>query len=99
MKYWAHLLSVLVVCWLVCENTVHGKPSARASTPNIIIFIADDLGYGDLSSFGHPSQEFGAIDQMANEGLRFSQLYAIAPQCTPSRTALMTGFNAISTKL
>jgi len=60
------------------------------------MFIADDLGYGDLSIYGHPAQEYGAIDQMAAEGIRFSQFYTVAPQCTPSRTALFTGlFNAI----
>jgi len=50
------------------------------------------MGWGDLSSFGHPSQEYGAIDQMAAEGTRFTQWYAAAPLCTPSRTSLLTGF-------
>jgi len=55
------------------------------------MFVADDLGWGDLSVFGHPTQELGAVDQMAAEGIRFTQWYAAAPLCTPSRAALLTG--------
>ena len=95
MKYWVHTLSVLAVCWLL----VIGKPSKRSSSPSIIMFLADDMGWGDLSSFGHPTQEFGEIDQMAAEGIRFTQWYAAAPLCTPSRTALLTGMKyAISVR-
>jgi arylsulfatase A-like enzyme len=59
--------------------------------PNIILLVADDLGYGDLSSFGHPSQEWGVIDSLAREGMRFTHMYSAATFCTPSRTALLTG--------
>ena len=63
----------------------------RTQPPNIILFLADDTGWGDFSSYGHPTQELGPIDQMALEGIRFTQWYAVASLCTPSRTALLTG--------
>ena len=59
--------------------------------PNIIILFADDLGYGDLGCFGHPSIRTPNLDRMAAEGLRFTDFYAAASVCTPSRAALLTG--------
>ena len=60
--------------------------------PNFVVFFADDMGYGDLASYGHPTQERGPIDDvMVNGGLRFTQGYVPDTVCTPSRTALLTG--------
>ena len=59
--------------------------------PNFIIIFADDLGYGDLSSYGHPSIKTPALDQMAIEGQRWTNFYVGASVCTPSRAALLTG--------
>ena len=58
--------------------------------PNIIIVFADDLGYGDLSCFGHPTLITPHLDRMAGEGVRLTSFYA-QPSCTPSRAALLTG--------
>ena len=52
---------------LATSNSKMYKSNTR--TPNIILFVADDFGYGDLSVYGHPTQEWGAIDQMAINGL------------------------------
>ncbi len=68
---------------------------AATKTPNIIIIMADDLGYGDLGCYGHPSINTPNIDRMAAEGLRFTDFYAGQSLCTPSRAALMTGRFAI----
>ena len=59
--------------------------------PNIVVIFADDLGYGDLGCFGHPTISTPNLDRMAAEGMKFSQFYSAAPVCTPSRAALLTG--------
>ena len=59
--------------------------------PNFIIIFADDLGYGDLSSYGHPTIQTPNLDKMADEGMRFTQFYSASSICTPSRAALLTG--------
>lgn len=67
------------------------SPTALPGRPNVVILFADDLGYGDLSSYGHPTIRTPEIDLLAAEGLRFTSFYAGAPSCTPSRAALLTG--------
>ncbi|MGZ4962227.1 MAG: sulfatase family protein [Limisphaerales bacterium] len=62
-----------------------------AKQPNIIIILADDLGYGDLSCYGHPTIRTPNLDRMAAEGMRFTDFYVAATVCTPSRAALITG--------
>ena len=62
-----------------------------AKHPNIILIMADDLGYGGISSFGDPGYETPNIDQLAEEGLKFTNFYANSTVCTPTRAALLTG--------
>lgn len=59
--------------------------------PNIVVIFCDDLGYGDLACFGHPTIRTPNLDRMAAEGMRFTQFYSAACVCTPSRAALLTG--------
>lgn len=61
--------------------------------PNIVFLMADDLGYGDLGCYGQQHIKTPHIDQLAAEGLRFTQAYAGGCVCTPSRSALMTGLH------
>lgn len=73
-----------------------GGATAAAQTlpqtkPNIIVLFADDMGYGDLSCYGHPNIQTPNLDRLANEGVRFTSGYAAASVCTPSRVGLLTG--------
>ena len=63
----------------------------RERTPNVVIIFADDLGYGDLACFGHPTIATPHLDRMAADGMRFTEFYTAASVCTPSRAALLTG--------
>jgi len=62
-----------------------------ASKPNIVIILADDLGYGDLGCYGHPRFKTPNLDRMAMEGVRMTQLNTPMPFCAPTRAALLTG--------
>jgi arylsulfatase A len=64
---------------------------AAATKPNIVIIYADDLGWGDLGCYGHPTIRTPHLDRMAAEGMRFTSFYSAAEVCTPSRAALLTG--------
>ena len=65
--------------------------SLPAARPNVVFILADDLGYGDLSCYGHPEAKTPVIDRLAREGVRFTQHYANGPECSPTRTAFLTG--------
>jgi arylsulfatase A-like enzyme len=64
---------------------------AAPAKPNFIIIFCDDLGYGDLGCYGHPSIRTPNLDRMAAEGQRWTDFYAAAEVCTPSRAAILTG--------
>ncbi len=75
-------------------NAVIARDSAAANTrkrPNVILMMADDLGYGDLSCYGSDTIKTPMLDKMASEGVRLTSFYAGSTVCTPSRMALLTG--------
>src|SRR5690606_21781151 len=65
--------------------------AAQDRPPNVIVIFTDDLGYGDLGVYGHPTIRTPRLDRMAAEGMKFTQFYAAASVCTPSRAGLLTG--------
>jgi len=62
-----------------------------SARPNVIVLLADDLGYGDLGCYGSPSIETPNIDALASEGIRFTRFYSGSAVCSPSRASLLTG--------
>src|SRR5262245_31326408 len=68
-----------------------GQAAAAPRPPNVILVVADDLGYGELGCYGQTKILTPCLDRMAKEGLRFTQFYAGSPVCAPSRCCLMTG--------
>ncbi|MYB51132.1 MAG: sulfatase-like hydrolase/transferase, partial [Acidobacteriia bacterium] len=64
---------------------------ALAQPTNILIFIADDQGEGDLSIYGHPTLRTPNIDRLAREGMRFDHAFLTISSCSPSRSSILTG--------
>src|SRR5689334_3398956 len=64
---------------------------AFAKKPNFVVFLIDDLGYGDLGAYGNTTCPTPNIDQLAKEGVLFTQMISAEGICTPSRTAFLTG--------
>ncbi|MEZ6070996.1 MAG: sulfatase [Pirellulales bacterium] len=71
------------------ESKAEGGLTKRP--PNLVVIYADDLGYGDLGCYGHPTIATPHLDRMARQGQRWTSFYSAACVCTPSRAALMTG--------
>lgn len=76
--------------FLATPPAVFAAQSTNRS-PNIIVILADDLGYGDLSCYGAPDIRTPHIDALARDGIRFTNFYANSPVCSPTRAALLTG--------
>lgn len=64
---------------------------AAAEPPHVVVILADDLGYGDLGSYGSEANPTPHLDRLAAEGLRFTDFHSNGPMCTPTRAALLTG--------
>ncbi len=90
---WAALAAAIVLLPLV-QRTPASQPATPSPTrPSIVLIHADDLGWGDLSSYGQQRFRTPSIDRLATEGTRFTQYYSGSTVCAPSRASLMTGLH------
>ena len=76
---------------LALATLIPGRSHAEVRKPNIIVIMADDLGWRDLHCYGNAHLDTPALDRLASEGMRFTNAYAASPVCTPTRAAMMTG--------
>lgn len=81
------VVALLVLLMTSCSQ----KDQQETSPPNIILILADDLGYGDLGCYGQEIIETPNIDRLAETGMRFTQHYSASPVCAPARCMLLTG--------
>jgi arylsulfatase A-like enzyme len=85
------LFAVALFSW----GRISRPPAVTAAPPprkpNLVFILADDLGYGDLGCYGRQDIRTPVLDGLAAQGVRFTQHYANGPECTPTRTALLTG--------
>jgi arylsulfatase A-like enzyme len=79
------------VILLVAPLAVHAEGKAKAAKPNILVIVADDLGYGDIGVHGGKAVPTPNIDKLAKAGIRFTSGYVSAPYCSPSRAGMLTG--------
>lgn len=79
----------VIFCLLLC--TFFSIAQKKNASPNIIVILADDLGWADLSSYGSTFYETPHLDQLAKEGIKFTNAYATSPVCSPTRASMMTG--------
>ena len=85
---WKLLFMISLAVLTGCETP---PDQTGENLPNIVILFADDLGYGDLQSYGHPLFRTPNTDSLARQGIRLTSFYMAAPSCSPSRAALITG--------
>ncbi|WP_190810909.1 sulfatase [Flagellimonas sp. S3867] len=94
MKVSKRISSPIILILFLIFFGISVNSNAQTSSndqPNFIIIFADDLGYGDLSVYGHPTINTPNLDRMAYEGQKWTNFYVGASVCTPSRAALLTG--------
>jgi arylsulfatase A-like enzyme len=82
---------LLLAAFVVVTVLAMSERAAAQERPNIVLIVADDLGYGDLGTYGAPDIRTPNLDRLAREGVRLTEFYANAPVCTPTRAGLMTG--------
>ena len=85
------MIRTMLPLFLVCFGMTFLPTSEAEDRPNLIVIMADDLGWRDLHCYGSAAQDSPALDQLAKEGMRFTDAYAASPVCSPTRASMMTG--------
>jgi N-acetylgalactosamine-6-sulfatase len=88
-SFHAFSLALFAATCLAMNHSAAAQETTRP--PNIVFILADDMGYGDLGCYRHPTAKTPHLDRLAAEGARFTQHYANGPECSPTRTAFLTG--------
>ncbi len=83
------LFALIVLLW--SPSAASQSRVVKASKPNIVMILMDDLGYGDIGSYGAPDAKTPNIDRIAREGVKLTDFYANASNCSPTRTGFITG--------
>ncbi|MCJ8303897.1 sulfatase-like hydrolase/transferase, partial [Shewanella sp.] len=91
MKFKKSLITTLISMSLLGGNIALAEEQTNEEQPNLVIFYVDDLGYGDLGSYGHPMLKTPNIDKLAEAGIKYTQYYSPSPLCSPSRAGMLTG--------
>ena len=94
MRRWfwkRYLILSLLASFVSCFSLVAVPVQAQQERPNVLIILVDDLGYGDLSSYGAEDLKTPQVDRLVARGMRFSNFYANCPVCSPTRASLLTG--------
>ena len=86
-----HHLVLVPALWIAAATALHAAPATAAEAPNVVLILADDVGYGDLGCSGNTHVKTPHIDRLAAEGRRFTDAHSASAVCTPSRYALLTG--------
>ena len=82
---------ILLSAWFSVWALPHARAADSQAKTNVVLIIADDLGWGDLNCYGHPKHKTPRLDRMAAEGARLTNFYASCPYCAPTRASLLTG--------
>jgi arylsulfatase A-like enzyme len=91
MIAWAQTFRSLGLLAFILTKCIAAEPSRENDKPNIVLIMADDLGYGSLGCYGNPNVKTPHIDQLAATGVRLTDFHSNGPYCSPTRAALMTG--------
>jgi arylsulfatase A len=86
-----YVLTGIFTLYAIFSVTSYGQSSSNKAKPNFVIIMADDLGYGAISCFGHKEIKTPNLDEMAKQGVKFLDYHSNGTVCSPTRAALMTG--------
>ena len=91
MRHIVRLIALAVLAAAARPAASAGQAAAQPTPPNVVLILMDDLGYGDIGSYGVPDAQTPNIDRLAREGVRLTDFYANGPNCSPTRAGFITG--------